>query len=189
MPAGVCTVITPMNFIYGIPGIQIVACYLSGSPLIFKGHPLQRDHVDDARSRCSLAAGRRPARGAQGRGLRRRHRAARRRPARRGRQRDRERRDGEGDPGRARRAARAVRGRRLQLVVGRRRLLGRRAAQDRRAPGLLEARARVAQVHDAARRRRDRGDARSLRADDRRRDEDVEVGRPARRGGPARRRS
>jgi aldehyde dehydrogenase (NAD+) len=39
MPAGVCTVITPMNFIYGIPGIQIVACYLSGSPLIFKGHP------------------------------------------------------------------------------------------------------------------------------------------------------
>jgi acyl-CoA reductase-like NAD-dependent aldehyde dehydrogenase len=40
MPAGVCTVITPMNFIYGIPGIQISACYLSGSPLIFKGHPL-----------------------------------------------------------------------------------------------------------------------------------------------------
>ncbi len=40
LPAGVCTVITPMNFIYGIPGIQIIACYLSGSPLIFKGHPL-----------------------------------------------------------------------------------------------------------------------------------------------------
>jgi acyl-CoA reductase-like NAD-dependent aldehyde dehydrogenase len=39
MPAGVCTLITPMNFIYGIPGIQIAACYLSGSPLIFKGHP------------------------------------------------------------------------------------------------------------------------------------------------------
>jgi acyl-CoA reductase-like NAD-dependent aldehyde dehydrogenase len=39
MPAGVCTVITPMNFIYGIPGIQLVACYLSGSPLLFKGHP------------------------------------------------------------------------------------------------------------------------------------------------------
>jgi acyl-CoA reductase-like NAD-dependent aldehyde dehydrogenase len=39
VPAGVCTVITPMNFIYGIPGIQIVACYLSGSPMIFKGHP------------------------------------------------------------------------------------------------------------------------------------------------------
>ena len=28
-----------MNFIYGIPGIQIVGCYLSGSPMIFKGHP------------------------------------------------------------------------------------------------------------------------------------------------------
>ena len=39
IPAGVCTVITPMNFIYGIPGIQIVGCYLSGSPMIYKGHP------------------------------------------------------------------------------------------------------------------------------------------------------
>ena len=39
IPAGVCTVITPMNFIYGIPGIQLVGCYLSGSPMIFKGHP------------------------------------------------------------------------------------------------------------------------------------------------------
>jgi acyl-CoA reductase-like NAD-dependent aldehyde dehydrogenase len=39
LPAGVCTVITPMNFIYGIPGIQMLACYLSGSPMIFKGHP------------------------------------------------------------------------------------------------------------------------------------------------------
>ncbi len=39
LPAGVCTVITPMNFIYGIPGIQIIGCYLSGSPMIFKGHP------------------------------------------------------------------------------------------------------------------------------------------------------
>jgi acyl-CoA reductase-like NAD-dependent aldehyde dehydrogenase len=40
LPAGVCTVIAPMNFIYGIPGIQIVGCYLSGSPMIFKGHPM-----------------------------------------------------------------------------------------------------------------------------------------------------
>lgn len=40
LPAGVCTIIAPMNFIYGIPGIQIVGCYLSGSPLIFKGHPM-----------------------------------------------------------------------------------------------------------------------------------------------------
>ncbi len=39
LPAGVCVVITPMNFVYGIPVIQIVGCYLSGSPLVFKGHP------------------------------------------------------------------------------------------------------------------------------------------------------
>jgi acyl-CoA reductase-like NAD-dependent aldehyde dehydrogenase len=39
LPAGVCAVITPMNFIYGIPCIQIVACFLSGSPFVFKGHP------------------------------------------------------------------------------------------------------------------------------------------------------
>lgn len=39
VPAGICAVITPMNFIYGIPGIQIVGCYLSGSPFVFKGHP------------------------------------------------------------------------------------------------------------------------------------------------------
>ncbi len=39
IPAGICAVITPMNFIYGIPGIQIIGCYLSGSPMIFKGHP------------------------------------------------------------------------------------------------------------------------------------------------------
>jgi len=39
LPAGVCTVITPMNFVYGIPAIQMVGCYLSGSPMIFKGHP------------------------------------------------------------------------------------------------------------------------------------------------------
>jgi alpha-ketoglutaric semialdehyde dehydrogenase len=39
LPAGVCVVITPMNFIYGIPVIQIVGAYLSGSPLLYKGHP------------------------------------------------------------------------------------------------------------------------------------------------------
>jgi len=39
LPAGVCTLITPMNFVYGIPAIQLVACYLSGSPIVFKGHP------------------------------------------------------------------------------------------------------------------------------------------------------
>ncbi len=39
IPAGVCAAITPMNFIYGIPVIQIVGCYIAGSPLVFKGHP------------------------------------------------------------------------------------------------------------------------------------------------------
>jgi acyl-CoA reductase-like NAD-dependent aldehyde dehydrogenase len=39
VPAGVCTLITPMNFVYGIPAIQLIGCYLSGSPLILKGHP------------------------------------------------------------------------------------------------------------------------------------------------------
>ena len=67
---GVCTVITPMNFIYGIPGIQIVGCYLSGSPLHLQGPPLQRDHDDDAHQDAPRRR-RRPARGAQGRGLRR----------------------------------------------------------------------------------------------------------------------
>ena len=39
LPAGLAAVITPMNFIYGIPGIQIVGAYLSGCPFIYKGHP------------------------------------------------------------------------------------------------------------------------------------------------------
>lgn len=39
LPAGVSAVITPMNFIYGIPGIQVLGCYMSGSPMVFKGHP------------------------------------------------------------------------------------------------------------------------------------------------------
>jgi acyl-CoA reductase-like NAD-dependent aldehyde dehydrogenase len=39
LPAGLAALITPMNFIYGIPAIQMIACYLSGSPFVFKGHP------------------------------------------------------------------------------------------------------------------------------------------------------
>ena len=59
LPAGVCTVITPMNFIYGIPGIQIVGCYLSGSPMIFKGHPLSAI-TSTTLVRMLLAAGAEP---------------------------------------------------------------------------------------------------------------------------------
>lgn len=39
LPAGVAALITPMNFIWGIPGIQVVGAYLSGCPFVFKGHP------------------------------------------------------------------------------------------------------------------------------------------------------
>lgn len=39
LPAGVAALITPMNFIWGIPGIQIIGAYLAGCPFIFKGHP------------------------------------------------------------------------------------------------------------------------------------------------------
>ena len=73
VPAGVCTLITPMNFIYGIPGIQLVGCYLSGSPLIFKGHPFSAITTTTLDRRCSRG-GRQSARRPQGRGLRRRRR-------------------------------------------------------------------------------------------------------------------
>jgi len=39
LPVGVSTILTPMNFIYGIPVIQLAAAYLAGVPIIFKGHP------------------------------------------------------------------------------------------------------------------------------------------------------
>lgn len=56
LPAGICAVITPMNFIYGIPGIQVVGCYLSGSPFIFKGHP-DAGITNTTLTRMMLAAG------------------------------------------------------------------------------------------------------------------------------------
>ena len=39
LPAGVVAIITPMNFIYGIPVIQLIGCYMANAPFIFKGHP------------------------------------------------------------------------------------------------------------------------------------------------------
>ncbi len=56
LPAGPATVITPMNFIYGIPGIQIVGAYLSGCPFIFKGHPFAAV-TNDTLAKMLLAAG------------------------------------------------------------------------------------------------------------------------------------
>lgn len=40
LPAGVCAIFTPMNFIYGIPCIQFIGAYLVGAPFVLKGHPL-----------------------------------------------------------------------------------------------------------------------------------------------------
>lgn len=39
LPAGVSAIITPMNFIWGIPGIHLIGAYLAGVPYVFKGHP------------------------------------------------------------------------------------------------------------------------------------------------------
>ena len=39
LPAGLAAILTPMNFIYGIPVIQMVGAYLAGAPFVFKGHP------------------------------------------------------------------------------------------------------------------------------------------------------
>lgn len=59
LPAGVSAVVTPMNFIYGIPVIQIVGCYMSGSPMIFKGHPFG-GICNTVMMRMMLAAGAHP---------------------------------------------------------------------------------------------------------------------------------
>jgi acyl-CoA reductase-like NAD-dependent aldehyde dehydrogenase len=56
LPGGVAAVITPMNFVYGIPGIQIIGCYLSGSPMIFKGHPFSAI-TNNTLVRMMIAAG------------------------------------------------------------------------------------------------------------------------------------
>ncbi|MEB3196109.1 MAG: aldehyde dehydrogenase family protein [Candidatus Sericytochromatia bacterium] len=59
LPAGVCAVVTPMNFIYGIPVIQIVGCYMSGSVMVFKGHPFG-GICNTVMMRMLLAAGANP---------------------------------------------------------------------------------------------------------------------------------
>jgi acyl-CoA reductase-like NAD-dependent aldehyde dehydrogenase len=60
LPAGPAVVITPMNFIYGIPGIQIAGAYLSGCPFIFKGHPFAAA-TNTTLAKLLLAAGADPA--------------------------------------------------------------------------------------------------------------------------------
>ena len=39
LPAGLAAIITPMNFIWGIPMIHLAGAYLTGCPWILKGHP------------------------------------------------------------------------------------------------------------------------------------------------------
>ncbi|MEB3329358.1 MAG: aldehyde dehydrogenase family protein [Candidatus Sericytochromatia bacterium] len=59
LPAGVSAVVTPMNFIYGIPVIQLVGCYMAGSPMVFKGHPFG-GICNTVMMRMLLAAGANP---------------------------------------------------------------------------------------------------------------------------------
>ncbi|MHB8421018.1 MAG: aldehyde dehydrogenase family protein [Myxococcales bacterium] len=60
LPAGPAVVITPMNFIYGIPGIQVAGAYLSGCPFVFKGHPFAAA-TNTTLAKMLLAAGADPA--------------------------------------------------------------------------------------------------------------------------------
>jgi acyl-CoA reductase-like NAD-dependent aldehyde dehydrogenase len=60
VPAGVSVIISPMNFIWGIPGIHLVGAYLAGVPLIFKGHPFAAIS-NTTMIRMMLAAGADPA--------------------------------------------------------------------------------------------------------------------------------
>jgi acyl-CoA reductase-like NAD-dependent aldehyde dehydrogenase len=60
VPAGVSVIISPMNFIWGIPGIHLVGAYLAGVPFIYKGHPFAAI-TNTTMIRMMLAAGADPA--------------------------------------------------------------------------------------------------------------------------------
>lgn len=60
LPAGVSVIISPMNFIYGIPGIHLIGAYLAGVPFIYKGHPFAA-LSNTTMVRMLLAAGADPA--------------------------------------------------------------------------------------------------------------------------------
>ena len=60
LPAGVSVIISPMNFIYGIPGIHLMGAYLAGVPFIYKGHPFAA-LTNTTMVRMLLAAGADPA--------------------------------------------------------------------------------------------------------------------------------
>jgi acyl-CoA reductase-like NAD-dependent aldehyde dehydrogenase len=56
LPAGLAAIITPMNFIWGIPMIHLAGAYLAGCPWILKGHPFAA-LTNTSMVRCFLAAG------------------------------------------------------------------------------------------------------------------------------------
>src|ERR1700737_1348233 len=56
LPAGLAAIITPMNFIWGIPMIHLAGAYLAGCPWILKGHPYAA-LTNTTMVRCFLAAG------------------------------------------------------------------------------------------------------------------------------------
>ncbi len=56
LPAGLAAIITPMNFIWGIPMIHLAGAYLAGCPWILKGHPFSA-LTNTSMVRCFLAAG------------------------------------------------------------------------------------------------------------------------------------
>src|SRR5215470_1807356 len=60
VPAGVSVIISPMNFIWGIPGIHLAGAYLAGVPFIYKGHPFAAIS-NTTMIRMMLAAGADPA--------------------------------------------------------------------------------------------------------------------------------
>jgi acyl-CoA reductase-like NAD-dependent aldehyde dehydrogenase len=56
LPAGLAAIITPMNFIWGIPMIHLAGAYLIGCPGILKGHPFSA-LTNTSMVRCFIAAG------------------------------------------------------------------------------------------------------------------------------------
>ncbi len=56
LPAGLSVIITPMNFIWGIPMIHLAGAYLAGCPWILKGHPYSA-LTNTSMVRAFLAAG------------------------------------------------------------------------------------------------------------------------------------
>src|SRR5256885_3636377 len=68
LPAGLASIITPMNFIWGIPTIHLAGAYLAGCPWILKGHPFAA-LTNTSMTRAFLAAGAAPRLIPQGEGV------------------------------------------------------------------------------------------------------------------------